>query len=217
MTTPVNDAHASVHDRKMALYMDPGQGSTFIFEIGERDRQCFHEDFNSSHTFILEYKVLGGGMLDIDANVIGPGGEDIYTGKRKFSDAIQFETTPARNFTFCFDNTFSKVSKKKIYFSLQEESHMSLSSRLGIRKPTVLTALEASQEEIYEYLTDILVSQKEYRLIEAVDSNYAMALHSHVTWFAGVCTIAMVIAGIGQTLILKFFFTQTLGKTEQKI
>ncbi|XP_072021888.1 transmembrane emp24 domain-containing protein 3-like [Amphiura filiformis] len=207
---------ASLHDLKMSQYMEPRQGSTFIFEIKERDRQCFHEDFHVSHSFILEYKVLAGGSLDIDVFVIGPGGEDIYTGRRKKQDAIVFPTTPARNFSFCFSNRFSTMSKKKVYFSLQAKSQATLSAKLGIRKPTVLTALEATQEEIYEYLLEVIESQKEYRLSEAVDSNYARNLNEKVGWLATMCTIAMVLTGIGQTVVLKYFFTQ-YGSSPRKI
>ena len=73
----------SAFETKMSLYMEPIQGSTFSFEVGERDVQCFHEDFYEEHDFILEYQCLSGGMIDIDVPVIGPEGEDIYTVKKK--------------------------------------------------------------------------------------------------------------------------------------
>ena len=216
LSSSKNAMKVSQFDTKMSLYMEPVQGSTFIFEVAERDVQCFHEDFYEEHNFILEYRVLGGGMLDIDVSIIGPEGEDIYSVKRTSNDAIIFSTFPARNFSFCFGNTFSTISKKKVYFSLQAESQATLSTKLGIRKPTVLTALEASQEEIYSYLRDVIESQKEYRLSEAVDSNYAINLSDKVGWLTFWCTAAMVITGIGQTFVLKYFFTQ-YGKTPQKI
>ena len=213
---PKRNGADSVHDQKMSAYMTPTQGSTFIFEINVREQQCFHEDFDGSHNFILEYKVLRGGKRDIDVFVIGPGGEDIYSARRKNEDAIIFPTTRARNFSFCFSNAFSTISKKKVFFSLQAEDHATLSARLGVRKPTVLTAVEALQEDIYEYLLEVIESQKEYRLREAVDSNFAQDLSGKVGWLAGCCTIAMVVTGIGQTVILKYFFTQ-YGSNPQKI
>ncbi|XP_025913371.1 transmembrane emp24 domain-containing protein 5 [Apteryx rowi] len=61
--------------------------------------------------------VLDGAGLDVDFHLLSPKGETLVFDQRK-SDGVHTVETEDGDYMFCFDNTFSTISEKVIFFEL---------------------------------------------------------------------------------------------------
>ncbi|PKK28022.1 transmembrane p24 trafficking protein 5, partial [Columba livia] len=62
-------------------------------------------------------RVLDGAGLDVDFHLLSPKGETLVFEERK-SDGVHTVETEDGDYMFCFDNTFSTISEKVIFFEL---------------------------------------------------------------------------------------------------
>ncbi|MEE6495680.1 hypothetical protein FKM82_002111 [Ascaphus truei] len=65
----------------------------------------------------IEYQVLDGAGLDINFYLVSPNGETLIFDDRQ-SDGVHTVETEHGDYQFCFDNTFSHLSEKVIFFEL---------------------------------------------------------------------------------------------------
>nr|XP_009924199.1 PREDICTED: transmembrane emp24 domain-containing protein 5-like isoform X2 [Haliaeetus albicilla] len=67
--------------------------------------------------FLFVSQVLDGAGLDVDFHLLSPKGETLVFDERK-SDGVHTVETEDGDYMFCFDNTFSTISEKVIFFEL---------------------------------------------------------------------------------------------------
>uniref|UniRef100_A0A8C6TDX3 Transmembrane p24 trafficking protein 5 n=1 Tax=Neogobius melanostomus TaxID=47308 RepID=A0A8C6TDX3_9GOBI len=91
--------------------------SDFTFTLPSGRRECFYQTMKKHASLEIEYQVLDGAGLDVDFHIASPTGEILYNDYRK-SDGVHTVETEDGDYMFCFDNTFSAVSEKIIFFEL---------------------------------------------------------------------------------------------------
>ncbi|XP_002732658.1 transmembrane emp24 domain-containing protein 7-like [Saccoglossus kowalevskii] len=188
--------------------------SALTFELQDADDLCFYEQFVTGGKYVFEYQVLKGGKLDVDVLITSPRGKHVYEGKKQKSDKTVFDTGNGI-FSFCFSNRFSAFTHKIVYFSLRSQNIASLAARAGrLRRPTVMTSVEASMEQINQDLQETLEYQTAYRLRELSGRSFAEDMSLSVLSWSVICAVLIFITGVGQVIILKTFFTHT--HTSQK-
>merc|ERR1712018_724655 len=89
---------------------------TIKVHAGKRD--CYFEDIKSDQPFELEYQVIDGGDLDITFQMIDPRGKIVATDIRKEDGVHTVETPVDGPYQFCFDNGFSRMTDKVIFFEI---------------------------------------------------------------------------------------------------
>lgn len=181
------------------------------FEVQDNERFCFYERFRNASVYILEYKVLKGGNLDIDVEVTSPRGKSLYSESRRQRDSIPLEVSVGI-FTFCFGNEFSSLTHKVVHFvvrpsetdarALAREVHHNV-----VVRPGVNTMVEQMMESVHDYANKIMHYQTVYRQNEAQGRYVAETLNFHVSWWSTAQTLIIVFTGIGQIFVLKRFFT----------
>lgn len=182
------------------------RGLDLSFELPDNEKRCFYESFTGPVKMIFEYKVLRGGNNDVDASVITPNSKIIYKEQRKSGDEFLFESSLGE-YAFCFSNKFSTITHKMVFLSLRRQKHDNLRKESGNRVPFVLTASESSCETVHESMSSVVDYQREYRLREAIGRFAADALNQRVMWWSIAETIILIMAGIGQVVLLKQCFT----------
>jgi protein ERP2 len=179
-------------------------------EIRNKDKICFYEDFHSSGQYILEYKVLKGGNMDIDVTITSPNGKSLYNGHRRNRDTFKFETSKG-TFMVCLSNQFSTITSKFVYFDLRSavaDSHGLAHEAEGkAAVPKVNTRGEESMEIIHRFGTQVMAYQKMYRQNEVRGRYAAEQLNKHLFWWPLAQSIAILVSGLGQLLVLKRFFS----------
>ncbi|XP_035509744.1 transmembrane emp24 domain-containing protein 5 [Morone saxatilis] len=91
--------------------------SDFTFTLPAGRKECFYQTMKKDASLEIEYQVLDGAGLDVDFFISSPSGHVLFSDYRK-SDGVHTVETEDGDYMFCFDNTFSSVSEKLIFFEL---------------------------------------------------------------------------------------------------
>ncbi|KAM9435345.1 transmembrane emp24 domain-containing protein 5 [Clarias gariepinus] len=91
--------------------------SDFTFTLPPGHKECFYQTMKKDASLEIEYQVLDGAGLDVDFYLSSPHGEIVASDMRK-SDGVHTVETGDGDYMFCFDNSFSTVSEKIIFFEL---------------------------------------------------------------------------------------------------
>lgn len=182
------------------------ESTGLTFELPDKERMCFYEDFEGSRTYVLEYEVLSGGNNDVDVSIDSPTGASVYSEIRKTRDVVPFIISWGK-YTFCFSNEFSTFTHKRVYFELRPEEHEPLAVEGGKKGAFVNTQMEESMEAIHRHATEVMKFQKVYRANEARGRYEADQLNQTVQWWSLTQSFIILIAGLGEIVILKRFFT----------
>ncbi|XP_073333211.1 transmembrane emp24 domain-containing protein 5 [Pagrus major] len=91
--------------------------SDFTFTLPPGRKECFYQTMKNDASLEIEYQVLDGAGLDVDFTISAPSGQVLFSDYRK-SDGVHTVETEDGDYMFCFDNTFSAVSEKLIFFEL---------------------------------------------------------------------------------------------------
>ncbi|XP_066478938.1 transmembrane emp24 domain-containing protein 5 isoform X2 [Tiliqua scincoides] len=91
--------------------------SDFTFTLPPGRKECFFQPMQSDASLEIEYQVLDGAGFDVDFHLVSPQGETLVFEQRK-SDGVHTVETQEGDYMFCFDNTFSTLSEKVIFFEL---------------------------------------------------------------------------------------------------
>ncbi|XP_060933478.1 transmembrane emp24 domain-containing protein 5 [Limanda limanda] len=109
---------ALLSDRFVALAaFSQSLDSDFTFTLPPGRKECFYQTMRKDASLEIEYQVLDGAGLDVDFDISSPSGQVLYSDYRK-SDGVHTVETEDGDYMFCFDNTFSSVSEKIIFFEL---------------------------------------------------------------------------------------------------
>ncbi|TNM87478.1 transmembrane emp24 domain-containing protein 5 [Takifugu flavidus] len=91
--------------------------SDFTFTLPAGRKECFYQTMKKDASLEIEYQVLDGSGLDVDFFIYSPSGHVLFSDYHK-SDGVHTIETEDGDYMFCFDNTFSAVSEKLIFFEL---------------------------------------------------------------------------------------------------
>lgn len=91
--------------------------SDFTFTLPAGRKECFYQTMKKDASLEIEYQVLDGAGLDVDFFISSPSGQVLFSDYRK-SDGVHTVETEDGDYMFCFDNTFSTISEKLIFFEL---------------------------------------------------------------------------------------------------
>lgn len=191
-------------------------GTTLTFELPDRQRFCLSERFEGPKDYVFEYRVLRGGKQDVDVYVKSPNGKVLHKKTQAKEGTFEFESSRG-DWSFCFSNEFSTWSHKIVYVELRSQELPSLAGEAGAEKPSVRTSSENSCDEIHEQLSTVVKYQRDYRLKESIGRHLAEALRTHIGWWSVTQTIAILLTGLGQSFILKRFFTENTGDSTLKL
>ncbi|CAG5862545.1 transmembrane emp24 domain-containing protein 5 [Menidia menidia] len=92
--------------------------SDFTFTLPAGRKECFFQTMKRHASLEIEYQVLDGAGLDVDFHISSPSGHMLFNDYRKSDSVHTVEAEEDGDYMFCFDNTFSTVSEKIIFFEL---------------------------------------------------------------------------------------------------
>lgn len=114
------------------------------------------------------------------------------------------------DFKFCFDNNFSPVTHKIVYFGLrpyEEKYRESLRKEAGEKLiPLVMSAAEFRLNSLHAKMENVSSIQRFYRIQELVDRNFADMLNAKINALSFVNSIAIVVVSLGQVLFVRYLF-----------
>nr|XP_009859742.1 transmembrane emp24 domain-containing protein 1-like isoform X2 [Ciona intestinalis] len=81
-------------------------------------KECFYQSVKSGQSIDVEYQVIDGGELDIDFRISAPSAIAVVTEFRKNDGIHTIDPTEQGDYEVCFDNTFSRITSKTIFFEI---------------------------------------------------------------------------------------------------
>lgn len=180
------------------------------FELPDAERMCFHETINTDQkgvNCVLEFQVIEGGNYDVDVTLVSPSGASLYTEQKKQFDRYGWTADEVGEYKFCFSNEFSTFTHKMVYFDFQVGEDDALQPQAG-DPITAMTQLETTVRDLHLNLNTLVEYQTHLRLRESLGRSFAEDLNERVqVWSVGQ-SVVILLAGIGQIVILRSFFSE---------
>uniref|UniRef100_A0A8C0B1F6 Transmembrane p24 trafficking protein 5 n=1 Tax=Buteo japonicus TaxID=224669 RepID=A0A8C0B1F6_9AVES len=164
--------------------------------------------------FLFVSQVLDGARLDVDFHLLSPKGETLVFDERK-SDGVHTVETEDGDYMFCFDNTFSTVSEKVIFFELildnmgedgqdQEDwkKYVTGTDLLDMKLEDILESINSVKAR----LSKSVQIQTLLRAFEARDRNIQESNFDRVNFWSMVNLGVMVVVSAVQVYMLKSLF-----------
>jgi hypothetical protein len=95
---------------------------SYTFEVDDSQEFCLYNNFNHSIEYLVEFGVLRGGNLDINFYLeIVQSGTRLHSEKAtsKQKSSFLFVSSLNADYKFCFDNQFSSMTHKVVFFGLR--------------------------------------------------------------------------------------------------
>ncbi|XP_074492082.1 transmembrane emp24 domain-containing protein 5 [Sebastes fasciatus] len=92
--------------------------SDYTFTLPAGRKECFYQTMMRNASMEIEYQVLDGAGLDVDFHITSPSGHQLFSDYHKSDGVHTVEIVENGDYMFCFDNTFSTVSEKLVFFEL---------------------------------------------------------------------------------------------------
>ena len=175
------------------------------FELKDNAVQCFYEEVEKDKPCFLKLMVVSGGNYDVDVSLFDPSDHVIYQKQREQYDFVEFTTSESGEYYFCFSNEFSSFTHKLVYFDFTTGYEPPITD-IG-NTYTALQQLEISLVRVHSALKVVRDYQTHHRLLEAKGRDGAEFLNKRVHYWSLFEALLLVIVGLFQVLVLRWFFT----------
>ncbi|KAM6233266.1 transmembrane emp24 domain-containing protein 1 [Porphyrio hochstetteri] len=201
---------------------------TFVLPAGRRE--CFYQGAPGNASLEAEYQVIGGAGLDVDFSLESPSGLLLVSEYRRSDGAHTVEPTEAGDYKLCFDNSFSTISEKLVFFELlldsaggdeeeeeeEEEEGDGWGEAAGPEDTldVKIEDIKGSLEAMHARLERSLQLQTLLRAFEARDRNLQEHNLGRVNFWSAANLGALVLVAVLQVCLLKGLFQdRAAGRT----
>lgn len=187
--------------------------SDFTFTLPAGRKECFYQTMKKDASLEIEYQVLDGAGLDVDFIISSPSGQVLFSDYRK-SDGVHTVETEDGDYMFCFDNTFSAVSEKLIFFELILDNMDTYDNTDDWKEYVHGTdMLDMKLEDIMDTLNSVksrlgksVQIQTVLRAFEARDRNIQESNFERVNFWSIVNLIVMMMVSAVQVYLVRSLF-----------
>ncbi|XP_072104185.1 transmembrane emp24 domain-containing protein 1-like [Mobula birostris] len=191
-----------------ATFSQPSD-SEFTFVLPPGREECFYQSAARNNTMELEYQVIGGAGLDVDFSVFGPSGENLITEARRSDGVHTIEPTMEGDYKICFDNSFSTISEKLIFFEVIFDDVQEDWSEIVEPEELLDVKIDDIKEAIGNMnhkLDKSVQIQATLRAFEARDRNLQEGNLGRVNFWSAVNLGVMLVVSFVQVYMLKSLF-----------
>lgn len=199
---------------------------TVKVHAGKRD--CYFEEIKADQPFEIEYQVIDGGDLDVTFQMISPTGKVLATDIRKEDGVHTVENPTEGAYQFCFDNGFSRMTDKIVFFELFTDDNFDYDDYdddwKDKIKPDDSGLLEDRVTEIQTALSRMKLNmaktsqiQNLLRAFEAKDRNLIEANRQRVDTWSLIHLITMISTAFLQVYLLRSMFKTPTNTGYQRV
>ncbi|KAG8436734.1 hypothetical protein GDO86_007721 [Hymenochirus boettgeri] len=199
---------------RQCLCFSQSVDSDYTFTLPAGQKECFFQPMKKDATLEIEYQVLDGTGLDVDFFLIAPSGEILLLEERQ-SDGVHTVETVDGDYQFCFDNTYSRMSEKVIFFELILDNINDESNDQEDWKNYIVGSdlLDMKLEDILETINSVKgrLSKSAHiqtllKAFEARDRNIQESNYERVNFWSAINLVVMVAVSIIQVYMLRSLF-----------
>ncbi|KAM6938110.1 transmembrane emp24 domain-containing protein 5 [Lycodopsis pacificus] len=189
--------------------------SDFTFTLPAGRKECFFQTMKKDASLEIEYQVLDGAGLDVDFFITSPSAQVVFSDYHKSDGVHTVVDTEDGDYMLCFDNTFSTVSEKLVFFELILDNMDRDDEEVEDWKEYVqgTDVLDMKLEDIMDTINNVKARlgksvhiQTVLRAFEARDRNIQESNFNRVNlWSVVNVIVMMVISGIQVYLVRSLF------------
>lgn len=204
------------HALHFCLGFSQSVDSDFTFTLPPGHKECFYQPMKNEATLEIEYQVLDGAGLDINFYIVNPK-NDILLFEERRSDGVHTVETEDGDYMFCFDNTFSTISEKVIFFELILDNIGEDGKEDEDWKKYIMgnDPLDMKLEDILEKMNNVKARlsksvqlQTFLKAFEARDRNIQESNCERVNTWSMINLVVMVVVSAVQVYMLKSWFEE---------
>ncbi|KAH0511959.1 Transmembrane emp24 domain-containing protein 1 [Microtus ochrogaster] len=185
----------------------PIQDGEFTFLLPAGRKQCFYQSAPANASLETEYQVIGGAGLDVDFTLESPQGVLLVSESRKADGVHTVEPTEAGDYRLCFDNSFSTISEKLVFFELIFDSFQDEEEVEGWAEAVEPEEmLDESIETMRTRLERSIQMLTLLRAFEARDRNLQEDNLGRVNFWSAANVAVLLLVAVLQVCTLKRFF-----------
>jgi hypothetical protein len=148
------------------------------FTVEAHVEECFYEIIDVNVVLNVQYQVIQGGFLDIDASFFAPQRGLIYEAERDTEGKFSYVTSEAGEYRFCFSNRMSTLTPKKV--SLQ----ISLGKTKATKVLETLNPLEDSIMQLSQGIQEVKDGQTYMKNRERATRDTSESTNARVLWWS---------------------------------
>ncbi|XP_020647349.3 transmembrane emp24 domain-containing protein 1 [Pogona vitticeps] len=190
------------------------QDAEFTFLLPAGRRECFYQVAPGNSSMEVEYQVIGGAGLDVDFSLASPSGALLVEEFRRSDGLHTVEPTEGGDYKLCFDNSFSTISEKLVFFELifdtpQEDEDLNHWAEVAEPEEMLDIKIEDIKESIETMKSRLersIQMQALLRAFEARDRNLQESNLSRVNFWSAVNLSVLLVVSFLQVYMLKSLF-----------
>uniref|UniRef100_A0A8C5P8C2 Transmembrane p24 trafficking protein 1 n=1 Tax=Leptobrachium leishanense TaxID=445787 RepID=A0A8C5P8C2_9ANUR len=190
------------------------QDTEFTFLLPAGRQECFYQPAVHNNSMEIEYQVIGGAGLDVDFSVRSPTGVLLIMERRRSDGMHTVEPTDTGDYMICFDNSFSTISEKLVFFELifdsrgedEEPDNWSEMVEPDELLDIKIEDIKESIENMKSRLERSIQMQTVLRAYEARDRNLQEGNLGRVNFWSAVNLGVLVAVAFIQVYMLKSLF-----------
>uniref|UniRef100_UPI0037E857FD transmembrane emp24 domain-containing protein 1a n=1 Tax=Semicossyphus pulcher TaxID=241346 RepID=UPI0037E857FD len=205
----------------LTLGLGPNQDVVFTFLLPAGSTDCFYQTTEWNSSMEVEYQVIAGSGLDVGFSLISPSGYRLVSDFRRSDGIHMVHPTEDGDYKLCFDNSFSKVSLKMVFFKVISNNQNSAGGGRD-QWPDVagteslveykLEDIRARMDSVYRHLERSRQVQTVLRAFEARDRYLLEDNLWRVSFWSCLGLLVMLTVAVTQIYTLRRLFDDTKHK-----
>ncbi|XP_010728691.3 transmembrane emp24 domain-containing protein 1a [Larimichthys crocea] len=201
----------------LTLGLRPNKNIAFTFILPAGTTECFYQTTVREDSMEVDYQVIAGSGLDVGFVLISPSGYRLISDFRRSDGIHMVDPTEDGDYRLCFDNSFSKLSEKMVFFEVIINSQSSIGGAqdewvdMTMMESTgyKLEDIRAKIDTVYQHLERTRQIQTLLRTFEARDRYLLEDNLWRVSFWSCVNLLVMLAVAVTQIYTLQRLFDNT--------